>query len=496
MNRTIDFPRFLRIALILSIAGIAIASEKSCQDPAIETTPACRAAADCNGLPHVDCAGSWDCASGGCLWRCSADGGNVPDSGPGVPVEDAGPSPELQCVSDSDCEVGYLCDAETGTCAPASEPPTCMASGCSGEICATEPMASACIWLEWFACLKLTVCEAQPDGTCGFTPNEAFLACMSGQPCHADLACPPGTICSDGVCVDAPCIPSEEVCDGIDNNCDGIVDEGCFDPQCKAVKPGTHGACKMLLGFFFDGRQCYQEGGCDCAPDCDAMFDTMEACQAACEPLACTTAADCPSGVCLNGVCALGPACAVDSDCAMFETCSDGLCVLTPGRCWSDADCGEDLRCEGARICPPGALCLLADEPGRCVEAAKECKSDKDCPAGAYCMWTCDGAAGGCTATCQPLAEGVCVKDADCKDGQTCVTGYCPLCVGCPCFGVCQDTGTPKCTAVKPGSHGMCMMVLGWIFDGKRCVLESGCSCGADCAEFFADEDACRKACL
>jgi hypothetical protein len=49
---------------------------------------------------------------------------------------------------------------------------------------------------------------------------------------------------------------------------------------------------------------------------------------------------------------------------------------------------------------------------------------------------------------------------------------------------------------IEPGTHGACAMVLGWIFDGKRCFLESGCSCGDDCDAFFASEEACTKACV
>lgn len=50
------------------------------------------------------------------------------------------------------------------------------------------------------------------------------------------------------------------------------------------------------------------------------------------------------------------------------NTCQ-GVCkgpVTDPGTCWSDADCPGGV-CDGERICPCGALCIIADAPGRCL---------------------------------------------------------------------------------------------------------------------------------
>ena len=59
----------------------------------------------------------------------------------------------------------------------------CVTAGCSGEVCAPESLApdiiTTCEWKEEYECLALTVCERQPNGQCGWTPNEEFDACMA-----------------------------------------------------------------------------------------------------------------------------------------------------------------------------------------------------------------------------------------------------------------------------------------------------------------------------
>ena len=51
------------------------------------------------------------------------------------------------------------------------------------------------------------------------------------------------------------------------------------------------------------------------------------------------------------------------------------------------------------------------------------------------------------------------------------------------------------CVAFERGAHGVCAMVIGYMFDGEQCVLESGCGCEPDCDHFFDTLAECQEAC-
>jgi hypothetical protein len=94
--------------------------------------------------------------------------------------------PQDQCYEGATCE-----RQPDGVCAwtptPALEAclarfdpvkPTCFATGCSGEVCADEPVASTCEFLPEFECYRDASCERQPDGPCGWTPTPALEECL------------------------------------------------------------------------------------------------------------------------------------------------------------------------------------------------------------------------------------------------------------------------------------------------------------------------------
>lgn len=92
------------------------------------------------------------------------------------------------------CEAGWTCDycqtsdggaewvclaPEAGACLP---PDQCRPTGCNGEICANQDVASPCVALPEFTCYREHgECKLQPSGQCGWTPTPELDQCLSGH---------------------------------------------------------------------------------------------------------------------------------------------------------------------------------------------------------------------------------------------------------------------------------------------------------------------------
>lgn len=216
------------------------------------------------------------------------------------------------------------------------------------------------------------------------------ISCLGGgQPCDSGLqgACSVGrTDCAvegmTGMC--RPIInPGAELCDNVDNDCNGLVDDG--------------------------------EGLCPAGQVCD-KGSCVEACGTG--EFRCDVGLTCKAGFCIEDACA-------DKTCEAGQVCRDGECKNP---------------CDGV-ICPSGQECQL----GRCVDpcAAVECPAGKVCERG-LCVSDCS--CRGCDEGLECAADGRCTDPrcvgVNCEAGQKCVEGACvDACAGvvCPNGGECVN---------------------------------------------------------
>ncbi len=216
-----------------------------------------------------------------------------------------------------------------------------------------------------------------------------------GQPCDTKLqgACALGrTDCALGTEPPAcrPVVqPGKELCDNIDNDCNGIVDDGMG--LCPSGQVCDKGMCVDSCNtgeFKCEGSlQCNAAGFC-IDPACLTVdCPAGQACRAgkcvdACDGVTCPKGQDCQLGRCVDPcagvtcpdgrVCERG-LCVSDCNC---RTCPQGLVCGTDGRCTdtscANVTCEAGLRCEAGAcvdpcvgvVCPGGAACVN----GNCLD--------------------------------------------------------------------------------------------------------------------------------
>jgi hypothetical protein len=120
----------------------------------------------------------------------------------------------------------------------------------------------------------------------------------------------------------------------------------------------VNGVCKPTPPYM----QCWDDNDCPYGM-CQGAF-------------VCPCTADCDGPDSL-GWCAAPPppppdpyCCKTDWDCGdyAYVPCVNGVCMMpVPGACWTSAECAAGEQCVGASVCPCGALCGIADTPGKCM---------------------------------------------------------------------------------------------------------------------------------
>ena len=411
--------------------------------------------------------------------------------------------PPEGCKSDGDCAMGEKCIE--GDCVKKEEPTECIISGCSGEICAAEPMGSSCEWKPEYECLQFTKCGYfGPEDTCGWKMTDAYWLCLKElEGCKVDGDCGENGECIEGECYDKP-PPSECIVTGCSGEiCHaGEVASPCIEKdwyvcleytECGSF--GPEGACGWAEtdAYVLCLEEFKDPGGCKWDEQCpEGTWCKEGECVEKPAPEECIISG-CSGEICapepMNSICLWQPwyECLAYSECGPYGP--DGTCGWHESElflwcieelenppddkpnCTSAADCDGDLVCNAADVCAsnpgcdPGGVCT--DECwGWCVEGdeppPKTCTSDLDCDEG----WSCECVDAGwgngipimCNMECvesDPPPDKECYSDEDCPEGEECSwdsNGFAPD--GDMAPGTCVDKEPAPAECMATGCSG------------------------------------------
>ena len=469
------------------------------------------------------CATNTDCNEGGGIDNVCVPFGNT-GSFCGVACNPALPA---------SCPTSYECmdvAGPNGTTAHQCLPPdgTCQCNANATQLaawttCAHKNLFGTCAGQRFCGPTGLTACDAPVPAseTCNDVDDDCNGLTDDGVPSAACQVqnqfgtCKGKTTgCLGAVPVCDALTPKPEVCNGLDDDCDGQTDNGiCEDGNPCTIGSCVGSGCQQVLAT--TGLPCNDGNACTLSDECTGAVciggdllgcdDKNDCTQDACDPkkgcvhlaldgTPCVDDANaCTQDVCQAGQCAhpgvaSGAPCETDNNPCTSDTCDGtGVCKsdIQAGICTINGQCvpfGSVDPADPCKACVPalsktgysvlnglscddGDGCTVLDkcQAGVCKGAPKDC-SVKDA---ACLVGVCQ--AGQCTA--QP-------QDGLCDDGDPCTSN--DACQGGSCTGTAKD-----CTKFDDACHaGVCQ--------GGACMIQAKTGSVCDDGNACTDNDTCN----
>ncbi len=439
-----------------------------------------------------------------------------------------GPDQEFACLS----RHSHLClPCETDAdCSTEGVKTRCLVYGEVGRFCGSTcsvdgdcPQGYGCQAAEGLDGVKTSQC-VYLDGPCPCSKSAVALALSTwcrrtnavGQ-CEGQRVCLPEGL---GEC--SALIPAGESCDGVDNDCNGTIDDGACDDE----NPCTADLCTPGQGCSYtnlDGDACDDLDACSASDVCmggackgvdlvcsdgnpctNDLCDHVTGCLYPFNELPCTDGEACTFGDnCYLGKCHSGPI----SDCEDNNPCTDDYCddvtmckhLPNAAECTDFNECTVGDHCENGFCIPMSSVecddnnpCTTdaCDQQGGCLYTnnSESCSDNDFCTENDYCL-------GG---LCQSGTK------RDCNDNNVCTDDICQASVGClhpyndvgcsdqdPCTvvdvckqGQCVGTGALSCDDGKVCTTDNCVPKVGCVLTNNNnpCSDNSECTLGDTCA--------------
>lgn len=307
--------------------------------------------------------------------------------------------------------------------------------------------------------------DEDPDCSCNGTNCRENYFCNDSNQCECKDGYYPNTNSNDGKTTCQPDYCTNYNDCAANSYCDYSVEDGKY-------------YCYAQDGYSFSD-------GVAVANTCAALNCSTNVPNSSCQTAddGGTTIATCE---CNSGYVFTGSACedlCANVTCNSWESCHNGTCQLSDGRCNAPEDCDTGYECK-SHVCENPCdnitcsanwkTCHLVDGSPRCLLSEGRCNFSSDCHSGESCSdahycesnlcenvfcpgWKeCNPTTGGCV-----LSDGRCDDLNDCDSDQNCENHFCVI--ADPCFGI-------TCGSNSSCSEGLCLCDSGYHSENSSCV--------------------------